>query len=82
MVIVSDNIIEDTAHITMVDDGNGRLVHIPSIFISEQNGEILEKQLYKSTIEISMRFDIVQTDIVNVTLYLNINDRHSAVLVR
>ena len=43
MVIVSDNIIEDTAHITMVDDGNGRLVHIPSIFISEQNGEILEK---------------------------------------
>ena len=82
MVIVSDNIVEDSAHITMVDDGNGRLVHIPSVFISEQNGEVLEKELFRSTIEVSMRFDIVQTDTVNLTLYLNIYDRHSAILVR
>ena len=34
MVIVSDSIAEDSIHMTMADDGNGRLVHIPSIFIN------------------------------------------------
>ena len=38
MVVISDNIVEDSAHITMADDGNGRLVHIPSIFIDEKTG--------------------------------------------
>jgi hypothetical protein len=32
----------------MADDGNGRQVHIPSIFISEVNGEILEAQLHRT----------------------------------
>ena len=41
MVIIADNIVEDSSHIIMGDDGTGRNVHIPSIFINEFNGEVL-----------------------------------------
>lgn len=42
MAIIADNIKEHSEYITMGDDGYGDSIHIPSIFISETDGEILQ----------------------------------------
>ena len=41
MVIISDNIHENFEHMILMDDGYGHMVHIPSIFISEEDGNDL-----------------------------------------
>ena len=84
MVIIADNIIEDSEHFVMADDGNGRSVHIPSIFINEANGEILESLVSEQnpSVSLEIRFTYPKTVVVNMTLFLNILDRHSALMAR
>lgn len=41
LVIIIDDIVETTDKITMADDGTGSSITVPSIFISEKDGEKL-----------------------------------------
>jgi|APCry1669188879_1035177.scaffolds.fasta_scaffold935803_1 hypothetical protein len=38
MLIIVDNIKEMSESLILADDGNGYLVHIPTIFLSEDDG--------------------------------------------
>ncbi len=42
MVIISDNLIEASEILIMADDGYGSTVSIPSVFIPEQEGDIIK----------------------------------------
>jgi len=45
LAIIMDNIVENSGYIVMADDGLGDPNLIPSIFISEANGELLIKEI-------------------------------------
>lgn len=60
MLIIVDNIKEMSESLILADDGNGYLVHIPTIFLSEDDGQFLIQQLkVNSSIEVwgSMSFN-------------------------
>ena len=42
-----DNVVEESGYIVMADDGMGGPNMIPSIFIKEVDGEILEAEMQK-----------------------------------
>lgn len=48
LAIIADNIVEKSELITMGDDGRGNPIKIPSIFISEEDGEKLKDTIIKS----------------------------------
>jgi hypothetical protein len=61
-----DNIIENPGTIVMADDGKGMQVHIPTILISKEDGEIILEFLQdnnspkRQKVAISVSFDIVK----------------------
>lgn len=64
-----DNIPENTGYLTMKDDGTGYRVKIPSILISIDDGEALQKQA-GNNITLKIAFETSKSDRVNLTLWL------------
>ena len=81
IAIIMDNVPENTGYLTMKDDGTGYRVKIPSILISIDDGEALQKNA-GSNITLKIAFETAKTDRVNLTLWLEANNRVSYHLVR
>lgn len=84
MAIISDNkSTQDPARIILVDDGRGPQVKIPTIFITEQLGEMIESYVIKGKkVNIAFRFDTHEEQKADVTIWMNSFDRKSYMLIR
>lgn len=68
----------------MSNDGHGHLIDIPSIFISNFDGEKLISTYSKcgnNTI-LKVHFEVFISEIANLTLWLDINNRETFITVR
>lgn len=82
MLIIADNI-NETKKIIMADDGRGRLVHIPAVFVNYTDGLMLIDFIGKAQeVKVMMKLEVNQTDKAEVRLWVNAGDRESYVLVR
>lgn len=71
MVIIADNI-NETNKIIMADDGRGRLIHIPSLFINFEDGQKLQNLIEKSpSVNIVMKLEVNRTSIASVHFWLS-----------
>lgn len=71
MVIITDNIIEKQK-IIMADDGRGRLIHIPSLFINFTDGNRLMEILRKNTtVKIMMKLEVNVTAKAEIRFWLS-----------
>lgn len=80
-------IMDDKQHeqmVLMADNGYGYKVKIPTIFINHESGELLKKLLEEnedSSVMMKITFDNHKTEKVDVTFWLQGNNRHSYKLV-
>lgn len=60
----------------MKNDGHGHLVNIPSAFISGVDGQNILTALSQCNDQIYLKqiFDVFETDIVDLSLWLNLNN--------
>ena len=60
----------------MKNDGHGHLVNIPSAFVSNTDGLKLIETLSKCNDQIYLKqvFDVFETEIVDLSLWLNLNN--------
>jgi hypothetical protein len=71
MILIVDNI-DEKQKIIMADDGRGKLIHIPALFIDYEDGEKLTNMLTKNiTVKILMKLDVNMTDIAEVRFWLS-----------
>jgi len=69
LAIIMDNVPENTGYLTMKDDGKGYRVKIPSILISIEDGEALQKAA-SNNVTLKVVFETSKSDRVNLTLWL------------
>jgi hypothetical protein len=63
MVLIADNV-DEKQTIIMADDGRGRLIHIPALFIDYEDGNKLIDMLSKNTtVKILMKLEVNMTDV-------------------
>lgn len=54
----------------MKDDGNGYLVNIPSVLISDDDGEkLMNLSKQHKDLSLKIKFDIQKSESVNLTIY-------------
>lgn len=70
LAIIMDNVYENTAYLTMKDDGTGYRVKIPSILINIKDGEELIRQAATQPIDLKISFSNSKSDRVNLTFWL------------
>ena len=60
----------------MKNDGHGHLINIPSAFVSNTDGLKLIETLSKCNDQIYLKqvFDVFETEIVDLSLWLNLNN--------
>jgi hypothetical protein len=82
LAIIIDNQLELTQNLIMKDDGFGYTISIPSIFIGEKEGEMIEKFIrdeqtraikpelkdYHHSVMLSMHFDVQKREYVSIIL--------------
>ena len=85
LAIIADNKIdENPGKIILVDDGRGPQVHIPTIFIEEELGELITTYIIekKTSVSVIVNFETKHQNKANIDLWLDSNDRSSYILVR
>ena len=71
MVLIADNV-EEKQKIIMADDGRGRLIHIPSLFINFADGNKLIEMLRKNiTVKLHMKLEVNVTNKAEVRFWLS-----------
>ena len=79
MVLIADNI-DEKLKIVMADDGRGRLIHIPSLFINFTDGNRLIEMLTKNiTVKILMKLNVNVTSRAEIRFWLS-SCTHSKIL--
>jgi hypothetical protein len=63
----------------LIDDGNGRKVHISVLMINHANYQLLKTI---KTIQIKVLFEVFKTDKVNLTYYLSASGRTNYIFLR
>lgn len=83
MVIIYDNEITSSPNIIMSNDGHGHLIDIPSVFISNADGEkILNAFKCSNSMILKIHFDVFASKIADVTFWLDVNNRESFITLR
>jgi hypothetical protein len=85
LAIIMDDRIEKTERLIMANDGQGNHLKIPSIFINENDGELIvqwSSENPEKPVILSVKFETNITDIVEVGLWLDIETRGSYRFVR
>lgn len=85
MAIVMDNVVEKTERVVMASDGLTEHLKIPSIFISETDGQIIVDWITANPgkgVILSIKFETNVTDIVDIGFWLNANNRASYSFIR
>ena len=65
----------------MIDDGKGFQVHIPTILITQSDGEMLVANVDKG-IEISVNFEVIQQNVAEISIWLDITNHKDLVFMR
>lgn len=82
MVLIADNV-EEKQKIIMADDGRGRLIHIPSLFINFADGNKLIEMLRKNiTVKLHMKLEVNVTNKAEVRFWLSASSRQTYILMR
>jgi len=66
----------------MVDDGRGAQVHIPTILISEKDGEEILQALKTSSVVISVTFELTVREKSTLSVWLDITEHKNFVFLR
>lgn len=85
MAIIADDTIEKTSYVTMTDDGMGDLINIPSIFISEKDGDLLKKGVKEDKDEypvIVVSFNLNKVEHAHYSFFINLPSKSSFVMLR
>ena len=84
MVIVYDNKKTSKPNVVMANDGHGHLIDIPSIFISNKDGEqiLTTFKNCNNSLIFKISFDVFVSDRANLTFWLDVNNRESFVSIR
>lgn len=84
VLIVNNNANEDLRHIIVADDGYGDNIHIPSILISKEDGDILKQEVNKGNndVLVELNWDIPTDDVVTVDLWMSSASRESLKFLR
>mgnify|MGYP003477414474 CR=1 FL=1 len=56
MAIIMDDKVEKTEAIVMSDDGTGAKITIPSVFIGEEDGELIMEHSRNNSVILTMKF--------------------------
>lgn len=82
-MIIYDNEITSSPNIIMSNDGHGHLIDIPSVFISNADGEkILNAFKCSNSMILKIHFDVFASKIADVTFWLDVNNRESFITLR
>lgn len=84
MVIIYDNEVTKDPMVVMANDGHGHLIDIPSIFISNLDGEKMIKTFKKCSNSsiFKMTFEVFVTKEAHVTFFLDASNRETFVTIR
>jgi hypothetical protein len=69
LAIIMDNMPENVSYITMMDDGTGYRVKIPSILISIDDGQALSN-ISQNSVAMKIIFETSKSDRVNLMIWL------------
>lgn len=71
MLLIADNV-DEKQKIVMADDGRGRLISIPSLFINYEDGTRLTEMLRKNTtVKILMKLEVNVTKVAEIRFWLS-----------